>query len=120
GDRAESLPHAERAHVRDRRAGRAPPVDSAMLPEALVLDGDERGRDVRRQRIERYDLALDDVEPGQLHAVSVDDDRGTVRNVPVEALDLGAPSHPATLPEQPGQAGDGEHPQESNDAWPSG
>src|SRR5690606_34332503 len=51
GDGAEPLAHAERAYVGDERTHGAAPVDPAVLPEALVLDGDEGGGDVGREGI---------------------------------------------------------------------
>ena len=86
GDRAEALAHVGLAQVPDEGARRAPPVDSAMVVEAAVLDRDERRAHVARHPRQRHVDAPDVVEPAERGAAAVEHPSALAR---AEGHDLG-------------------------------
>ena len=58
GDGAAALTHLAGSQVREQRARDAAQIDAAMHLEALVLDGEDRVDQVRRQLLELHQLAL--------------------------------------------------------------
>src|SRR5690606_33821329 len=103
-DRAEPLLDPPRPQVGPGRAEHAVPVDAVVRPEALVLDRDEGVGDVGWERVERDHDPVHPIELPELVAVTVEQDRGLVRDVPPEPGDVGTPLEAAPGPEDPEHA----------------
>ena len=97
-DRAEPLREAAGPQVGEHRAPHPLPVHSAVLVEALVLDGEEGLRHHRGEGGERHDLALGGREVGERLAVAVEQHRRAPRLEGGEPGDVRAGGEEASRP----------------------
>ena len=107
GDGGCPLPDSARLPIAQRGARHADVVDAVVLPEAVILGGNERGDDVRRHLGPRNGVPVLDVDFAELLAGAVVDDAGRFHVAElreIERVGLGSVDLQEVI--KPTQAGD--------------